>query len=36
VLLYHFLRYYYTHPQARVELGTLASLDRIRRRDFFR
>jgi hypothetical protein len=34
VLLYHLLRFYYRHPQARDELGTLASIDRIHRRDF--
>jgi hypothetical protein len=30
VLLYHLLRFYNEHPQARVELGTPASIDRIR------
>jgi DNA-binding transcriptional LysR family regulator len=33
VLLYHLLRFYNEHPQARVELGTPASIDRIRSRE---
>lgn len=33
-LLYHVVRFYHEHPEARVELGTLASIGRIRRCDF--
>jgi hypothetical protein len=33
-LLYHVVRFYHERPEARIELGTLASIGRIRRCDF--